>query len=974
MNSKNDITFFVENKKIFTPPKPDDYFRWSNTDNQIYEDSPFRIYENPKGDGDCQFTALCSQLQLIRGINISSDSLRLQIVTYLKKNPFTPAGVRYDEFCIEKWAAYVAKMSETYTYGDNITLQAAAILYDVNIIVISSLGRAATAVISKSGDGELFVGIDNLYVGHQSEKQYGDSCHYMSLIPPPASFSLDSFLVTCKQAPQQILCDKAFETSTNSVPKTEDRNSSHNLVVNNPTVSQSATAMSENNLVNNINQDEVSLLEGPFQPKNYVFPRKQFSSSKYKRSFNAAWFSQWPWLHYRINTDSVLCFTCVYAIQKKLMTVSSRKDNAFMDNGFCNWKKATEKFSEHAMSLTHKLAEEKILFAKQISISSLLNTQANNDQILARTVLKVIFSTVKYLGRQCIAFRGDKHDDGNFWHLVLERGNDVRGVAEWLNKRNNWMSDTIQNEIIQSFAHSIQRTIAHEISESTYVGLTADGTTDVASDEQFSVNVRFVDSSSLNVHECFLGFYNSPNSTGDTLFSIIKDVFLRFSIPMNRLAGYAFDGASNMSGHLTGVKGCLKNEHPSAVYVHCANHSLDLVLQEVCSHVPIVIEALQFVKDTSNIIRESAKRTQLYESMFGPEEAVLKLVSLCPTRWCVRSIAFKRFHHTYAHICETLRILADDKSVRMDARAKISGLLKQSMKAQTYYGIVVCDCIFSRCEIVAKALQSPSIGAAGAEESIQLLIGQLTSMRTDEHAAEHYNNTVAIVEVLGLSMPKLQRKDSTRLPLRFRQGGSGDVALITTEQQWRKSYFEVIDLAVGELTRRFDQEGLKKVASLERLLLKAATVTNDNCCKFQKDDSLLQTIGLDVIDGFDEHQLHAQLQLLSQIFRDKPAPRNISEIVQTFQKLDVTTRNLFNQVERIIVFCLAVPVSVAGSERTFSALRRLKTWLRSNISQSRLTHLALMHVHKKRLDDVNIEDLMNEFILKTPQRIAVFGN
>ncbi|KAF0756225.1 52 kDa repressor of the inhibitor of the protein kinase-like [Aphis craccivora] len=39
-------------------------------------------------------------------------------------------------------------------------------------------------------------------------------------------------------------------------------------------------------------------------------------------------------------------------------------------------------------------------------------------------------------------------------------------------------------------------------------------------------------------------------------------------------------------------------------------------------------------------------------------------------------------------------------------------------------------------------------------------------------------------------------------------------------------------------------------------------------------------------------------------------------------------------------------LSVASAERSFSTLRRLKTWLRSQIGQERLTGLALLHVHR----------------------------
>ena len=43
---------------------------------------------------------------------------------------------------------------------------------------------------------------------------------------------------------------------------------------------------------------------------------------------------------------------------------------------------------------------------------------------------------------------------------------------------------------------------------------------------------------------------------------------------------------------------------------------------------------------------------------------------------------------------------------------------------------------------------------------------------------------------------------------------------------------------------------------------------------------------------------------------------------------------------------LVMPATNAVSERSFSALKRVKTYLRSNTGEVRLNHLMLLHVHK----------------------------
>lgn len=230
-----------------------------------------------------------------------------------------------------------------------------------------------------------------------------------------------------------------------------------------------------------------------------------------------------------------------------------------------------------------------------VPINALLSNALAEQQGTARHVLELLFRSIRFLGSKGMPFRGDTTRDGILYELMLERTYDLPKEREWVMRRDNWMSNTIQSEIIQQFAHAIQRDIVARSSESRFYELTADGTTDVSTTEQFSCNLQFVDGS-LESHCLFLGFYNAQDSTGQTLFSCIKDVFLRLNIPIERLVAYCFDGASNMSGCFSGVQARLKKLCPQSMYVHCNNHALDLVLQEVACEVSLVADTLNFVR------------------------------------------------------------------------------------------------------------------------------------------------------------------------------------------------------------------------------------------------------------------------------------------------------------------------------------------------------------------------------------------
>ena len=59
---------------------------------------------------------------------------------------------------------------------------------------------------------------------------------------------------------------------------------------------------------------------------------------------------------------------------------------------------------------------------------------------------------------------------------------------------------------------------------------------------------------------------------------------------------------------------------------------------------------------------------------------------------------------------------------------------------------------------------------------------------------------------------------------------------------------------------------------------------------------------------------------------------------------------------------LVVPATNATSERSFSALRRVKTYLRTSMNQMRLNNLMVIHVHKDLADGLDLVEIGNEFI------------
>ena len=70
---------------------------------------------------------------------------------------------------------------------------------------------------------------------------------------------------------------------------------------------------------------------------------------------------------------------------------------------------------------------------------------------------------------------------------------------------------------------------------------------------------------------------------------------------------------------------------------------------------------------------------------------------------------------------------------------------------------------------------------------------------------------------------------------------------------------------------------------------------------------------------------------------------------------------------------LLLPATNAASERSFSALKRVKTFLRSTTGDSGMNHLMVLHAHRDKTDAINLIDVANDFVGDNETRKSMLG-
>ena len=146
---------------------------------------------------------------------------------------------------------------------------------------------------------------------------------------------------------------------------------------------------------------------------------------------------------------------------------------------------------------------------------------------------------------------------------------------------------------------------------------------------------------------------------------------------------------------------------------------------------------------------------------------------------------------------------------------------------------------------------------------------------------------------------------------------------------YRQQYFEVLEIITGELSRRFNQDKLGVIKKLELMLLSAANGEFKGIPETVKD----------LYKGdFDFGALKRQLPMLQDTVRSAKIKRvtSVKTICDIFNN-QMVCKQLFSKVHKVLCLYLTIPVTSATAERTFSILRRLKTYLRGTMAQKRLT-------------------------------------
>jgi len=521
------------------------------------------------------------------------------------------------------------------------------------------------------------------------------------------------------------------------------------------------------------------------------------------------------------------------------------------------------------------------------------------------------------------------------------------------------------NELINLMGHDVLRSVLARIKggDPAWFAIIADEATDVSCNEQLNISVRYVDND-YEVHEDSLGLYKMSSTDAASITAAIKDTLIRTGLPLQLCRGQAYDGAATMKGHRSGVATRIRGEEPAAVPVHCWAHSLNLCLQDTCRQIVAVRDAMDIAREIHKLINYSPKRKTLFTQLAtGEDRSSGTIKPLCPTRWTVRTAALESILTNYSTLMDTMQQV--NATTRDEYGLKAGGVLAALEKFSTLFALRLGQRLFSAAEEVSKSLQRKDLSVQEAVTLVNTLKSYYRRQRTDESFDAFYRSTKEAARELDIEEPTLPRY--RRQPRRL-DDGSEPHSHASPKDFHRQVFFQSCDLLIGELSERFNQAFLKPLVAMEKVLLDAA---NGEDVAGSIEEVTASVFGKDL----DPPKLARHLSMLPDVIEQAlPGVKKVTSIRTICSAMATSShRSTFSQIHKLLRLYLTVPITSATSERAFSSLKRLLTYLRSTMTEQRLNNCMMLHVHKDIVDSMDLTAIAADFASLNEERMRYFG-
>ncbi|XP_060845766.1 uncharacterized protein LOC132925382 [Rhopalosiphum padi] len=292
------------------------------------------------------------------------------------------------------------------------------------------------------------------------------------------------------------------------------------------------------------------------------------------------------------------------------------------------------------------------------------------------------------------------------------------------------------------------------------------------------------------------------------------------------------------------------------------------------------------------------------------------LMAISDTRWVCR---IQNCDAVYNNFEVLIEVLNDEVNLNKDMDvAQAIGLLSSIQKASFIIYLIILQDVLKVINILSNQLQKKTFTLGEASFNSKRKRKESTYLR-DYCTSTTIGNEYSEFEESSLN--------------------------ISNEENWKiNAYYRILDAIITNMKTRFSSESLHLASSV------------DSFFKLQFKESLPFIQHYEKLLGINIESLEAEMTVIKNSIQNSDFTLN-----DVLQKID---QNVFANLYKLMQVALTLPISSASCERSFSVMRRIKTWIRSSMNQDRFTDMSILHIERDISNIIESENILNNFALK----------
>ena len=475
------------------------------------------------------------------------------------------------------------------------------------------------------------------------------------------------------------------------------------------------------------------------------------------------------------------------------------------------------------------------------------------------------------------------------------------------------------------------------------------------------------------VVERFLGLQHVEDTTSSSLKKALTEILAAHGLPISRLRGQGYDGASNMRGEFNGLQKQICDENPYAFYVHCFAHQLQLVIVSVASCCSSFDDFFNYVglivtSTSASCKRKDKLQAQHRETIIAKLESgeilrgrgrnqMTNLHRPGDTRWGSHYITLLRIESMWDSVVKVLAMIHEDE--RNPSRA--GGLVHKMERFSFILNMKLMLKVFRITNELSLLFQRKDQNIV---EAMSLLIdvkARLISLRNEgwEQLLEEVKSFCVAKEI---PIPNMEEA----IPRWGRSRRDGN--LITQEHHYRvDTFLAALDAIIMEMDHRFNE------VSSELLVSFACLDPRENFARFDVEKIARITEIYDQDFSIrDRDNIREELEtFLVHVSRvdDFKSCHDLGSLATTM--IANKKHILFPLVYRIIELALILPVATSSVERAFSAMHFIKTALRNKMGDEWLNNLLVCYIEKGIFKELGIDKVKKRFQSMKTRRVSL---